>query len=90
MASLQGGGLEVEGRRVHVREGDLVAAARAISGYHPEGQRRKDDLGAGRKLQRLEDVVGRHAAVGGRDRAAAAQTLPEGVLELGMHGPSTS
>ncbi len=78
---LEGVGVEREGGRVDVGEDDLQAAHARQFGNHPEGERRDDDLRAGRQLERLQDVVEGHAAVRGRDGVAAARPGGERRLE---------
>ena len=81
-------GAHREGRRIDVGEHGFQSRDARDLGNHPERQRGDDDLGAGRKVEGLQDEVEAHAPVLGGDRAdvAAAEELRELLFEGGDVG----
>ena len=80
--AFQSRGIEGERGGIDVCERDLEPGHARQLGDDPERQRRHDDLGAGGEIERLQDVVERHAAVGSRDGLCGRDTGTSGERRL--------
>ncbi len=74
-------GIETERLGIHIGEHRGESRDARDFGHDPEGQCRKDDLGAGRQAQSLQQVVERHPPVRGADRGAASAARRKRRLE---------
>lgn len=70
--------IDRERLRIDIGEDDREPGDARQLGHDPERQRRKDDLGPRRQVERLQDVVERHAAVGRRDGARRVEAVARG------------
>src|SRR5713226_2986130 len=68
--------------RINVSEDDLQSCDACQARYDPEREGRHNDLRSLRQVQRLEDVVERHASVRSRDSLPPPGAARKGVFEL--------